>query len=464
MKIDFRNAIPVGIFLVTALSHVQGRAQVLPDPEYLTMYRATPCTYLRQLSPSAPAQFDRSDAPKLTGHPNVDQGYDASVAEWERVTFSQRAAFFQVLRECDNQQAAPQPTFNAPAATPSQARVVPSVAGLLPQIGARVDTVSPGFAQSLGLRQAAGALVIEAEAGSPAQKAGLQALDVITEITGQQVQSPADLQESLVRMRSGFKAQLRVWRNKAMRDVVVTIAGMPLAPVTAASPPLPPTALAFPQPGASSAKGGKFGLLFALRSHQQALLPPLAAMLRTAPGKGVPVSGIAPGSPAEKMGLQPMDVLMEIDGQPTNSAESVLRLIQALPIGQAVDWVVLRQGASQKFRGASSAEGYPAKPLRAGTLGVCFNMAELAGVTFFTDLFAHAGGAGPVPAHEVVSAENEFRAFLGQRLNANFAAAKVQTYCGASSLALEPVLNSSMQAAGTSGGDTMRIFWRPLGQ
>ncbi len=248
MKLDFRGAIPACMVLLIGLSHVQGRAQVVPSPEFLTMYRATTCTYLRQISLSHPAQFDRSDAPKLTGIANVDRKHDLFVAEWESQTFPQRAAFFQALRECDTRQPAAQPAVNAPRATPEQARAEPVVAGLLPQIGARVDTVSPGFAQSLGLRQASGALVIEAEAGGPAQKAGLQALDVITEITGQQVQSPADLQESLARMRSGFKAQLRVWRNKAMRDIVVTIADMPVAPAVAAPSPSLPSAAAFPQP------------------------------------------------------------------------------------------------------------------------------------------------------------------------------------------------------------------------
>ncbi len=466
MKPDFRGAILACLFLLMGLSHAQGQTQVVPSPEFLTMYRATSCTYLRELRPGHPEVFDRSDAPKLTGLANVDRKHDAIVAEWESQTFPQRAAFFQALRECDTRQPAAQPAVNAPRATPEPARVAPVAAGLLPQIGARVDTVSPGFAQSLGLRQAAGALVVEAEAGGPAQKAGLQALDVIMEITGQQVQSPADLQESLARMRSGFKAQLRVWRNKAMRDIVVTIADMPPAPAVAAPPPPLPAAAAFPQPGPPLARGGRFGLEFSPRSLGElntGLLPPLAALLRTSAGKGLPVSGVRPGSPAERAGLQVMDVLIEIDGQPTNSYAETLRIIQTLPIGQAVDWVLLRQGVQQKFRGASSSGDFPPKPLPAGASGVCFSMVELAGVTFSSRMFSAVGGTGPAPSPEIAGAESEFLAFLGKHLNANPGAAKVQTHCATSSQQLEPVFNSRTQAAANSG-DMMRLAWRPLGQ
>lgn len=78
--------------------------------------------------------------------------------------------------------------------------------------------------------------MVEVEAGSPADKAGLRALDVIVEITGQGVQSPDDLRESLSRMRLGFKAPLRVWRSKAMRDVVVEIAGDSTAALSRSGP------------------------------------------------------------------------------------------------------------------------------------------------------------------------------------------------------------------------------------
>lgn len=89
---------------------------------------------------------------------------------------------------------------------------------------ATFDAVTPAFAQSLGLGSSAGALVIDTEKGSTAEKAGLRPLDVITEVGGQTVQTPADLQAIVGRMRPGYKAAVRVWRQKAMRDMVVEVA------------------------------------------------------------------------------------------------------------------------------------------------------------------------------------------------------------------------------------------------
>jgi TPR repeat protein len=165
------------------------------------------------------------------------------LANWEQQKLAVRAALALAIREkqCDSAQPVAQVTPSPQVSNPAQLPAAASATGLLTQIGINVDAVPPGFAKSLGLPKALGALVVDVQTASTADKAGLQALDVIVEITGQQVQSPGDLQESLSRMRPGFKAPLRVWRNKAMRDVVVEIGATPVsaaAPLNATGPML----------------------------------------------------------------------------------------------------------------------------------------------------------------------------------------------------------------------------------
>ena len=466
MTLKFRKTLQTCLLLGLGLSYDLSSAQVLPDPELAPVYRAMDCPGLLKTR-SGLEEWMRSLDPQATGVARLDRNLHQVLAEWEQRKLAVRAALTEAIssKQCDKPQVAAPSAVPSGRANPAQLSVAPPAAGMLPQIGVRVDAVSPGFAQTLGLTRARGALVAEVEPGGPAQKAGLQALDVITEITGQAVQSPADLQESLGRMRPGFKAQLRVWRSKAMRDVVVEIADVPLAPAVAASLPSRPSAVAVPQPGAAAAPGGRFGLQFSLRSVQESnapLLPSLAALLRTTAGKGLLVAGVNPGSPADKAGLQMMDVLMEIDGQPTNSYAQTLRIIQALPVGQEVDWVLLRQGVAQKVRGATSSGIFPPKPPPAGS--VCFSLVELAGVSFFSDFFSAAGWSGTAPSPDIARIESEFVVFLDKHLNANPGAARVQTHCGTSSQHLEAVLKSRTQAAVDSGGDPMRLAWRPLGQ
>lgn len=191
-----------------------GPAQpVIPNPVDLQIYRSRDCARLKTSAAELEEIYKRIDA----NGPRTDQWYVENVNSRGPARVALALAIAE--KQCD---------FAPSAATPSPAPgavqpAKPPVAGLLPQIGAKVDAVSPGFAQSLGLKQVRGALVVEVEVGSNADEAGLRALDVIIEITGQAVQGPDDLRETLSRMRPGFKASLRVWRSKTMRDVAVEI-------------------------------------------------------------------------------------------------------------------------------------------------------------------------------------------------------------------------------------------------
>ncbi len=66
-------------------------------------------------------------------------------------------------------------------------------------------------------------------------------------------------------------------------------------------------------------------------------------------GPGVKVVSITPGSPAEKAGLQPGDVLMQLDGKPIADLRGYSALLQEYAPGQAVKLVVRRNGADQEI-------------------------------------------------------------------------------------------------------------------
>jgi hypothetical protein len=107
-------------------------------------------------------------------------------------------------------------------------------------LGIRTDAVSDSVGRAMGLQPVRGALVVELEKGAAA---GLKPLDVVLEVAGQPVNQPADLSAIVARMRPGFKAPLRVWRDRALHDVVVEVgsraqfAGAAAAPGTAPAAP-----------------------------------------------------------------------------------------------------------------------------------------------------------------------------------------------------------------------------------
>jgi len=92
------------------------------------------------------------------------------------------------------------------------------------RIGVSITTVTKDLADSLGLAKAQGAAVGTVEEGSPAQKAGLEAGDVILKIDGRNVEGNADLSRTIRSMKPGSKATLSVWRAGKTRDVTLTVA------------------------------------------------------------------------------------------------------------------------------------------------------------------------------------------------------------------------------------------------
>jgi serine protease Do len=92
------------------------------------------------------------------------------------------------------------------------------------RIGVSISSVNKDLADSLGLPKAQGAAVGTVEDGSPAQKAGLEAGDVILKIDGRPVDGNADLSRTIRALKPGTKTTLNVWRAGKTRDVTLTIA------------------------------------------------------------------------------------------------------------------------------------------------------------------------------------------------------------------------------------------------
>ena len=76
------------------------------------------------------------------------------------------------------------------------------------QLGVSLYAVTPEMARSLGLRRATGGLVAQVTPGSPAEKAGVRAGDVITAIAGRGVRSNSDLRNAIGFLRVGDRVTI----------------------------------------------------------------------------------------------------------------------------------------------------------------------------------------------------------------------------------------------------------------
>ena len=94
------------------------------------------------------------------------------------------------------------------------------------RIGVQIGEVTKEVAESLGLPRAQGALVARVEPGSPAEKAGVEAGDIITHFNGTTIEKSGDLPRLVGNTKPGSKSTLTILRKGAKRDLQVTVAEM----------------------------------------------------------------------------------------------------------------------------------------------------------------------------------------------------------------------------------------------
>ena len=95
------------------------------------------------------------------------------------------------------------------------------------RIGVVIQPVTKELADGFGLPKPQGALVNSVEKGGPAEKAGIEAGDVILRFDGKPITASEDLPRIVGSTKPGAKVTAQVWRNKASRDVQVVVAELP---------------------------------------------------------------------------------------------------------------------------------------------------------------------------------------------------------------------------------------------
>src|SRR5262245_18911261 len=98
------------------------------------------------------------------------------------------------------------------------------------RIGVTMQSVTPEIADSLGLKQAKGALVDEVQGGGPAARAGVKAGDVILSLDGTAIADSRDLARKVASENLGTAVSLQVWRDGKEQTLRLTVATLPSEP------------------------------------------------------------------------------------------------------------------------------------------------------------------------------------------------------------------------------------------
>jgi len=91
------------------------------------------------------------------------------------------------------------------------------------RIGVQIDQVTKEVAEAIGLGKPQGALVRGVESGSPAEKAGVEAGDIILKFDGKVIEKSTDLPRLVGNIKPGTRSTLTVFRRGSAKDLSVTI-------------------------------------------------------------------------------------------------------------------------------------------------------------------------------------------------------------------------------------------------
>src|SRR5665647_446982 len=95
------------------------------------------------------------------------------------------------------------------------------------RIGVTIQELTQELAESFGLSKPNGALISSVEKNAPADKAGIEASDVILKFDGKAVNSSSDLPRMVAAIKPGSKVVVELWRKGEAKKVTVEVAELP---------------------------------------------------------------------------------------------------------------------------------------------------------------------------------------------------------------------------------------------
>ena len=185
--------------------------------------------------------------------------------------------------------------------------------------------------KSLNLKSLKGALVNSIEPGLPADKAGLTRYDVIIGINGQPVENRNDLRIKIADLQPGTKIEIKFIRDGKEMTSTATI--VELATETQTKP-------------AAEKTGASVGLTL------EALTPATARRYGFQTNRGLLITDVAAGSPAERRNLSPGDIIIEANRQKVESLDQWDKVLKGLKPGDPLMLLIRREadgGEAQDF-------------------------------------------------------------------------------------------------------------------
>ena len=191
-------------------------------------------------------------------------------------------------------------------------------------LGTTIQKITPDIAESMGLKQANGALVADVAKDGPAERAGIKTGDVIVAFDGKEIKDSTDLPLQVARLAPGKRVQVKILREGKELTLPITVGEFKDSEVVA------------------SGETGELGLTV------EKVTPQVAEELGLKRMEGLVITEVKPGSAAEDGGLQTGDVITEINRHPVSTMADFRRETAKAGKGQSVLFLV-RRGQGSLF-------------------------------------------------------------------------------------------------------------------
>jgi serine protease Do len=187
-------------------------------------------------------------------------------------------------------------------------------------LGVSIQGITPDLAESLELDQVKGALVSSVVHNSPADRAGIKAGDVIVGYEGKAINNANDLPSLVAGTPVGKIVSLQVFRGKKETPVAVAIGKMKEEEVIASSSEIDDLGLTVEQ-----------------------ITPDIAEDLGLEHSRGVVITAVAPDSPGDEAGLQPGDIIREINRKPIRDLSDYRKDMESAAQSKSLLFLVQRE-------------------------------------------------------------------------------------------------------------------------
>ncbi len=202
-------------------------------------------------------------------------------------------------------------------------------------IGVQIQMVTPEIADSLGMDEPEGALVVNVTPDSPASEAGLQSGDVILRVGSEKVTDMQVLPRLVANLQSGTKVRFEILRNGGEKALALTIGKMP----------------AEKQVASTDADGSMMSGTPAL-GMSLSVLSPTARQQMGIPADvtGVLVTGVKGDSAAAEAGIAPGDIVERVGSDTVATPEQVMSGIdKAKSSNKTSVLMMVNHGGNQRF-------------------------------------------------------------------------------------------------------------------